>query len=118
VAHKGGVVAQWSAPDCCPVVKYSNLEFPQPTVDCQSPSGLPPGMELGCGLTSVRGDRGENRKNELLVRQKTYKKEACWSVMYLCWSGMSRCWPIAVVCLFWTVMFVSRVSMLVSHISM
>jgi hypothetical protein len=27
--------------------------------DCQSPVGLPPGMALGCGLTSMRGDREE-----------------------------------------------------------
>jgi hypothetical protein len=33
---------------------------PQSTADCQSPGGLPSGMALGCGLTSVRGNRGEN----------------------------------------------------------
>jgi hypothetical protein len=33
---------------------------PQPTADRQSSGWLPPGMALGCGLTSVRGDRGEN----------------------------------------------------------
>jgi hypothetical protein len=32
-------------------------------------------MELGCGLTSVKGDRGENRKNEPLVHQKSYKEK-------------------------------------------
>jgi hypothetical protein len=32
-------------------------------------------MALGCGLTSVRGNRGENYKNEPLVRQKTYKEK-------------------------------------------
>ncbi len=31
-------------------------------------------MALGCGLTSVRGNRGENYENEPLVRQKTYKE--------------------------------------------
>jgi hypothetical protein len=30
-------------------------------------------MALGCGLTSVRGNRGENYKNEPLVRQKHTK---------------------------------------------
>jgi hypothetical protein len=45
-------------------------ESPQTTADCQSPGGLPPGMALGCRLTSVRGNRGENYENEPLVRQK------------------------------------------------
>jgi hypothetical protein len=49
-----------SMPDCCPTVPGSNLASPQPTADCQSPGGLPPRMALGCGLTSVRGNRGEN----------------------------------------------------------
>ncbi len=67
VAHLGGVVALWeawwlngSAPDCCPAVPGSNPATPQPTADCPSPGGLPPGMALGCGLTSVRGNRGKN----------------------------------------------------------
>jgi hypothetical protein len=63
----GSVVAQlWEAwwlngsvPDCCPAVPGSNPMSPQPTADCKSPGGLPPGMALGCGLTSVKGDRGE-----------------------------------------------------------
>jgi hypothetical protein len=52
--------ASWlngSAPDCCPAVPGSNPASPQPTADCQSPGGLPPGMALGCGLTNVRGNR-------------------------------------------------------------
>jgi hypothetical protein len=32
-------------------------------------------MALGCGLTSVRGNRGKNYKNELLVSQKHTKKK-------------------------------------------
>ncbi len=59
-----------SVPDCCPAVPGSNPASPQPTADCQSPSGLPPGIALGCELTSVRGNRGENYENEPLVRQK------------------------------------------------
>jgi hypothetical protein len=31
-------------------------------------------MGLGCGLTSVRGNRGENYENEQLVHQKQRKK--------------------------------------------
>jgi hypothetical protein len=36
-----------SIPDCCPAVPGSNPVSPQPTADCQSPDGLPPGMALG-----------------------------------------------------------------------
>jgi hypothetical protein len=85
----GGVVAQWEAwwlnweawwlngsmPDCCPAVPGSNPASPQPTADCQSPGGLPPGIALGCELTSVRGNRGENYENEHLVRQKNIKEK-------------------------------------------
>jgi hypothetical protein len=49
-----------SVPDCCPAVPGSNLASRQPTADCQSSGGLPSEMALGCGLTSVRGDRGED----------------------------------------------------------
>jgi hypothetical protein len=62
-------------PDCCPAVPGSNLASPKPTADRQSPGGLPPGMALGCRLTSVRGNRGENYENEPLVRQKSIKKK-------------------------------------------
>ncbi len=40
--------------------RVQNPASPQPTADCQSSGGLPPGMAIGCGLTSVRGYRGEN----------------------------------------------------------
>ncbi len=56
-------MAHWlsgSMPDCCPAAPGSILASPQPTADCHSSGGLPPGMALGYGLTSVRGDRGEN----------------------------------------------------------
>jgi hypothetical protein len=53
----------------------SNPASSRPTADYQSPGGLPPGMALGCGLTSVRGNRGENYDNEPLVRQKHKKKK-------------------------------------------
>jgi hypothetical protein len=48
---------------CSPAVPASNPAPPQPTADCQSSGGLPPGMALCWGLTSVRGDRGENYEN-------------------------------------------------------
>jgi hypothetical protein len=32
-------------------------------------------LALGCGLTSLRGNRGENYENEPLVRQKHTKKK-------------------------------------------
>ncbi len=60
-----------SAPDCCPAVLGSNTVSPQPTADCQSPDGLPPGMALGWGLTSVRGDRGENHEKWTAGSPKT-----------------------------------------------
>jgi hypothetical protein len=51
-----------SAPDCCPAVQGTNPASPQPTADRQSSGGLPPGIALGCELTSVRGNRGENHE--------------------------------------------------------
>ncbi len=64
-----------SAPECCPAVLGSNPASPQPTADCQSPDGLPPGMALGCGLTSVRVDRGENHEKFTAGSPKTYKEK-------------------------------------------
>jgi hypothetical protein len=62
--HSGSVGEAWwlsgIEPDCCPAVPGLNPASPQPTADCQSSGGLPPEMALGCGLTSVRGDRGED----------------------------------------------------------
>ncbi len=49
-----------SAADCCPAVPGSNAASSQPSADCLSSGGLQPGMALGRGLTSVRGNRGEN----------------------------------------------------------
>jgi hypothetical protein len=89
VAQWEGVVAQlgrcggsmgkvwWlngSALDCCPAVPGSNPASPQPTADCQSPGGLPPGMALACELTSVKGDRGENYEN---TKKHIKKKKHC-----------------------------------------
>jgi hypothetical protein len=60
-----------SPPDCCPEVPGSNLASPQPTADCQSPGGLPSGMALGYGLTSVGGKREEKiTVKKLLVCHK------------------------------------------------
>ncbi len=64
-----------SAPDCCPAVPGSNPVSPQPTADCQSSGGLPPGMALGCGLTSVRGARGKTYEKWAVGRQKHKKKK-------------------------------------------
>jgi hypothetical protein len=65
------------ASDCCPTVPGLIAVSPQPTADCPSPGGLPPGMAFGRGLTSVRGNRGENYENEPMVRQKHAKKKKC-----------------------------------------
>jgi hypothetical protein len=86
----GGLIGKvwWlngSAPDCCPAVPGSNPASPQPTADCQSSGGLPPGIALGCELASARGDRGENyintknicikkKKNEVYTVQITKKR--------------------------------------------
>jgi hypothetical protein len=64
-----------SAPDCCPAVPGSNLVSPQPTADCQCAGELPPGMALGCGLTFVRGNRGENYEKWTTASLKTYKEK-------------------------------------------
>jgi hypothetical protein len=64
-----------SAPDCCPAVPGSNPAAPQPTADCPSPGGLPPGMALGRGLTSVRGTRGKNCEKWTAGSPKKYIKK-------------------------------------------
>jgi hypothetical protein len=46
-------------------------------------------MALGCGLTSVRGNRGENFENEPLVRQKHTKKKK--SIAKLNWLNIIEC---------------------------
>jgi hypothetical protein len=79
--------ARWlngSVPDCCPAVSGSNPASPQPTADCQSPGGLPPGMALGCRLTSVRGNRGENYEIEPLVRHKNTKQKKKILLLIFC----------------------------------
>jgi hypothetical protein len=77
--HGGSIREAWwingTVPDCCHAVPGLNLVSPQPTADCQSPGGLTPWMAIGCWLTSVRSDRGENYKYEPLVRQKHIKKK-------------------------------------------
>jgi hypothetical protein len=64
-----------SVPDSCLAVPGPYPVPPQPTADCQSFGGLPPWMALGCGLTSVRGNRGENYENEPLVCKNLKKKK-------------------------------------------
>jgi hypothetical protein len=62
-----------NAPDCCPALPGSNSASPQPTADCQSPGGLPPGIALVCELTSVSGDIGENYENtKKHIKEKIY----------------------------------------------
>ncbi len=72
------------APGCCPEAPGFNPMSPQPTADYQPPGGLPPGMVLGCGLTSVSGNRGENYENEPLVHQEDIKKKTqFWGEFHL-----------------------------------
>jgi hypothetical protein len=54
-------------------VQIRHLPGPQLTANLLVGCHL--GMALGCELTSVRGNRGENYENELLVRQKHAKKK-------------------------------------------
>ncbi len=48
--------------------------LPSPQLIANLLVGCHPGMALGCGLTSVRGNRGKNYENEPPVPQK-HKKE-------------------------------------------
>jgi hypothetical protein len=77
VAQLGGAVAQSGrhGGSSGGMMAQKEPESPQPTADCQSPGGLPPGTALGCRLTSVRGNRGENYENKTLVGQKHIKKK-------------------------------------------
>ncbi len=50
--------------------------LPSPQLTANLLVGCHPGMALGCGLTSVRGNRGKKiTKNEPLVPQKHTKKK-------------------------------------------
>jgi hypothetical protein len=49
--------------------------LPSPQLTANLLVGCHPGMALGCGLTSVRGNRGKNYDNEPLVPQKHTKKK-------------------------------------------
>ncbi len=53
-------------------VRIQRLPSPQLTANLLVGCHL--GMALGCGLTSVKGNRGENYENYPLVRQKHTKK--------------------------------------------
>jgi hypothetical protein len=68
-----------SVPDWCPAVPGLNPVSPQPTADCQSSGGFPPGMALGCGLISMRGTEEKIMRNKPLVRQKRIKKKKVFS---------------------------------------
>jgi hypothetical protein len=60
------------------VVLQSRVQIrrlPSPQLTANLLVGCHLGMALGCGLTSVRGNRGENYENEPLVRQKHTKKK-------------------------------------------
>ncbi len=68
-----------SAPDCCPAVSSSNPASPQPTADCLSTGGLPPGMALGRGLISVRGNRGKKlwKMDRWFAKKHIKEKKIC-----------------------------------------
>jgi hypothetical protein len=63
--------------------------LPSPQLIANLLVGCHPGMALGCGLTSVRGNRGKNYENEPLVPQKHTKKKKNISTVYCkCALGM------------------------------
>jgi hypothetical protein len=49
--------------------------FPSPQLTANLLVGCHLGMALGCGLTSVRRNRGENYENEPLVCQNIQRKK-------------------------------------------
>jgi hypothetical protein len=60
------------------VVLQSRVQIrrlPSPQLTANLLVGCHLGMALGCGLTSVRGNRGKNYENEPLVPQKHTKKK-------------------------------------------
>jgi hypothetical protein len=71
------------APGCCPVAHQAVVlqsrvrirRLPSPQLIANLLVGCHPGMALGCGLPSVRGNRGKNHENEPLVPQKHTKKK-------------------------------------------
>jgi hypothetical protein len=65
VAYQTVVLQSW--------VQIRRLPSPQLTANLLVGCHLR--MALGCGLTSLRGNRGENYENEPLVRQKHTKKK-------------------------------------------
>ncbi len=82
-----------SAPDCNTSFPGSNLTSPQPIGECQSPGGLPPGIALGCRLTSVRGTEEKITKNKPLISQKHIKKKKQINrgIAGLCRIGTRKC---------------------------
>ncbi len=61
------------------VVLQSRVQIrrlPSPQLTANLLVGCHLGMALDCVLTSVRGNRGENYENELLVCQKHTKKKS------------------------------------------
>jgi hypothetical protein len=82
-------------PDCCPAVPGSNPASPQPTADCQSPGGLPPGMALACGLTSVRATEEKITKMNP-GSPKTYKEKKKKKSFFLILRFLEKVWPGAI----------------------
>jgi hypothetical protein len=63
------------------LVRIRRLSSPQLTANLLVGCHL--GMALGCGLTSVRGNRGENYENEPVLPQKhTKKKKHCTTTIF------------------------------------
>ncbi len=54
-------------------------------------------MALGCGLTSVRGNRWENYENEPLLRQKHTKKKKRYTVSCLVQNYSNECFILSTI---------------------
>jgi hypothetical protein len=78
------------------VVLGSNLESPQPTADCQSPGGLPPGdgTLLRADLYEGRQRRKLGKMNRWFAKKHIKKKRNPWPqrVRGLLWNcGKPKC---------------------------
>ncbi len=75
--NMGGVVAQSErhGGSSGGMMAQKEPESPQTTANCQSPGGLPPGMSLGCRLTSVRGQQRRKLRKRTNGSPKTYIKK-------------------------------------------
>ncbi len=76
-----GVVAQWKRTRLVLQSRVRIRRLPSPQLTANLLVGCHLGMGLGCVLTSVRGNRGENYENEPLVPKKHTKKKNYFQII-------------------------------------